>query len=160
MFEDLVRLYREDDHVRVRAAVLRAAASHAQREPAGRTPVLRFVKEAELGEPIVAIAAADALSQLGGAAAVEVALGLLGRSEPEVVQAAVECVARHGEAIHLDQLLALVSHPEWSVRCEAIQAFARRGFARAAPLILGRLETERDPFVRDAILQTLARLDG
>ena len=158
--EDLVRLYRDDETPRVRAAVLRALATEAQRRPAGHAAALAFVAEAEVDDPLVAIAAAEALWELGGERAVDVALGLLGRSEPEVVQAAAACVARHGGDRELDRLLGLVGHPAWPVRCEAIRSFARRRFVRAAPLILRRLETERDAFVRDAILDTLAHLDG
>ena len=158
VFEDLVRLYQEDECPRVRGAILRALGACAKQ--AASDDAAAFVAEAALDEPLVAIAAAEALSEIGGARAVEVALGLLDRPEPEVVQSAVACVARHGGGDALERLLELVAHPAWPVRCEVIRAFALRRFVRAAPLVLRCLETERDAFVRAAILETLAHLDG
>lgn len=160
VFEDLLWLYREDEHVRVQAAALRALAQEALRRPVRHVAALRFVQSVDLEDPVIAIAAAEALSRLGGVGAVEVALGLLHRVEPEVVQAAVDCVATHGEPAHFDRLLGLVAHPDWSVRCGVVRSFAERRVVRAVPLILRRLDTEADPMVRDVILQTLARLDG
>jgi HEAT repeat protein len=54
----------------------------------------------------------------------------------------------------------VVSHPEWSVRAEAIQVLAERGVVRAVPVILRRLETEQDEFVRDAMLRALEKLEA
>ena len=49
---------------------------------------------------------------------------------------------------------------ELSDRAEVIQALGQRACARAVPVILRRLETEQDGFVRDTILSALSRLEG
>ena len=161
MFEDLQRLA-EDDDPRVRAAAVRALGhrfGNAEDE-ARRSATTRTLEEALTDEALVALAAVEALGEIGGEEAAGPVVALLERSEPELVREAVTCIGRHGTAEELDMLVPLVSHTDWSVRAEAIQALADRGMARAVPPILRRLETEQDDFVRDAILRALKKLEG
>jgi HEAT repeat protein len=159
IFADLVRLHFDED-ARVRAAALRAMGRHAARHEACYEAALEHIAPASQDDSGEAIAAAEALCELGGSGAIAVATRLLESATPEVVLAAVTCIGRHGSPESLVDLLGLVSHPEWPVRAEAIQTLARRGFVRAVPVILRRLESEQDGYVRDTILAALARLDG
>ena len=106
------------------------------------------------------MAVAEALSILGGPDAAAVAIGLLERPEPEPVCAAVACIGRSGSTDHLRQLIPRLAHRSWAVRAEAVQAVAQRRVAAATPAILRRLELEQDPFVREAILAALRRLES
>jgi len=149
-----------DGDARVRAASLRAMADHGARHEASHAAALYHMDQAASDDTRVALAAAESLSKLGGSAAARVALGLLESAEPEVVHAAVACIGECGDEEHLVALMDLVAHTDWAVRAEVIQALSQRSCVRAVPVILRRLETEQDGFVRDTILSALARLDG
>ena len=160
-FPHLSALVRDPDPS-VRAAALRAAG---QRLGAGahedeRPQVLALFERAREDEGPVAMALAEALTRAGGEEAARLATTLLGGAEPEVVRAAVTCVGRHGDGESLERLLPLVAHEAWSVRVQAIRCLAERGVERAIPPILRRLDFEQDPFVREAILGALRRLEG
>jgi HEAT repeat protein len=156
--EDLLRLA-DDADPRVRAAGARGFALRGAR-PGHDLDVARSgVDRALADDAFVALAALEALTELGGALA-ERASAVLERPEPEIVREAVRCLGRHAEAEGLEVLVSLASHPDWSVRAEAIDVLARRGVRRAIPAILRGLERERDEFVRQAILAALERLEG
>jgi HEAT repeat protein len=161
VIEDLRRLA-EDEDPRVRAAAVRALGHRfgSSEDEARRSATALALEQALADEALVALAAVEALDEIGGDEAAACVVALLERSEPELVREAVTCIGRHGKAEALDMLVPLVSHADWSVRAEAIQALADRGVARAVPPILRRLETEQDEFVRDAILRALKRLEG
>jgi HEAT repeat protein len=126
----------------------------------GAAPAALQAFERALGDHAeVALAAVESLGGLSGAFA-ERCAAALGRAEPEVVRAAVASLCRHAAHGALESVVPLVSHPDWSVRAEAIDALARRGVRRAAPAILRLLEAEGDPFVREAILRAMARLEA
>jgi HEAT repeat protein len=161
VIEDLQRLA-EDDDPRVRAAAVRALGhrfGNAEDE-ARRSATARTLETALADEALVALAAVEALGEIGGEEGACRVVALLERPEPELVREAVTCIGRHGKVEELDTLVPLVSHADWSVRAEAIQTLADRGVARAVPPILRRLETEQDEFVRDVILRALKRLEG
>lgn len=147
-----------DDHdPRVRATAVRGIA---RRLDGGASPVARETLLSALQDHVlVALAALETLRDGGGALA-SAAAAALARPEPEVVREAVRCVGLHGEGEALDALLPLVSHADWSVRAEAIGVLAERRVLRAVPAILRLLESERDEFVRGAILKALERLEG
>jgi len=161
VIDDLRRLA-EDDDPRVRAAAVRALGHRfgSAEDETWRSSTLLTLEEALADEALVALAAVEALQEIGGDEAAGRVAALLARPEPELVREAVTCIGRHGDLEALDMLVPLVSHADWSVRAEAIQAVADRGVARALPPILRRLETEQDEFVREAILRALERLEG
>ena len=157
---DLERLA-DDEDPRVRAAAMRAigvracAADEDELEGA-----LALLGSALSDEGMVALAAVEALRQIGTPAAARAVRPLLIRNDPELVQAAVACLGAHAERPALEELVPLVAHPHWTVRAEVIGVLAERLVVQAVPAILRRLETEQDDFVRDAILRALRRLEG
>jgi HEAT repeat protein len=159
--DDLERLGRDEDP-HVRAAVMRAAGAKrlgddAPPESASRR--LALLRAGAGDQAIVAVAALEGLRSVGGEDAAEAAAPLLNRPEIELVRAAIACVGRHGDLEAQKELFALVAHPDWSVRAEAVRVLAERRVSHAVPAILRRLETEQDEFVRDAMLQALAKLE-
>lgn len=161
VLEDLPRLIGDEDP-RVRAAAVRAIGAQCARSAgdSAATEAFALIERAleDCGE--VALAAVEALAQVGGHAAARTACRLLDRAEPELVQAGVRCVGAHGDAGTAEVLLGLIAHPSWVVRADVVQTLAERHMVAAIPPILRRLETEQDDFVRDAILRALRSLEG
>jgi HEAT repeat protein len=158
--EDL-RCLALDGDPRVRAAAARSAGVRLASGRAGESagPLARLLDAALTDEATVALAAVQALSEVGGPEALRVASALQ-RDEPELVYEAVRCLAAHGDSGALDDLIPLVAHPDWTVRAEAIHALADRAVVRAVPPILRRLETEQDEFVRGEMIRALHRLEA
>jgi HEAT repeat protein len=156
---DVLRCLADDEDADVRSAAVRALGARlaASNDAAQRSLLLELVDAALDDDAIVALAAIEALREVGGAA-VEPVLRILGRPEPEVVLEGVRCVGLARDASLLEPLLPLVSHPDWTVRAESIQVLADRSVAKAVPALLRRLETEQDDFVRDGMLRALDRL--
>jgi HEAT repeat protein len=158
--DDLERLA-DDPDPRVRAAAVRSIGRRLAGcgDPALRARGLGRLQAALEDGDLAALAAVEALRELGGPAARGVG-PLLSRPEPELVKEAVACLAAHGDPGDLAALVPLVAHAHWSVRAEAIAALAERRFSAAVPSILRRLEVEQDHFVRAEILRALERLEG
>jgi HEAT repeat protein len=156
--DDLKRLACDDDW-RVRAATLRAIGN-SQSVGLSEDETFSMIDEGLADSGAVCVAAAEALSSVGGERAASVAVSLLDRTEPEVVQTAIGCVGANGALDALLELLPLVSHESWAVRAQAITVLGERSVTRALPNILRRLECEQDAFVRDAILRSLKRLEA
>ena len=155
---DFERLVRDEDW-RVRAATIRTIGrNHGISLSVEKK--LALIRTVLSDNGAVSVAAVEALSQVGGTGAAQIALGLLGGSEPELVQAAVTCIGAHGTSEDLLELLPHVSHESWAVRAEVIHVLAERRVDRALPSILRRLESEQDAFVREAILRGLKRLEA
>lgn len=161
VLDDLRQLMR-DEEMLVRAAAVRAIGRHAADARASdrRGEALMLLEQALAADGVPAMAALEALGWVGGFEAARAARSVLERGEAELVQAAIGCIGAHGDASALAELIPLVSHASWDVRAEAIRTLGERGVVRAVPPILGRLECEQDPFVRDAILQALRQLEG
>jgi HEAT repeat protein len=157
--EDLERLTADEDP-RLRAAAVRALGEQGQRVESRRERALVRIEVSLGDEAAVAIAGAEALRELGGAAAARAAVRLLDHEAPEVVQAAVSCIAANADREALVELLPLISHTDWSVRADVVAALGDRRYERAVPPILRRLETEQDSFVRETILAALRRLEA
>ncbi len=152
----------EDGDARVSGAALRALARWAVAEGSmtarERALVLLSIGLARGG--MAALAALEALTELGGSDAVALAFDVLTSPEPEVVEAAVACIGRHGGRDELARLLDCLGHPHWNVRARTVQVMQERRHVRAIPAILRRLEGERDEFVREAALAALHTLES
>jgi HEAT repeat protein len=160
VIDDLRRLA-DDENSGVRAAAVRSVAlrlSQSSTDPS-RSEMLQVIDAALADEPPVALAAIEALCEVGGIAA-ERAVVILERPEPELVRAAIRYIGLHSDSDGLDALFPLIGHPDWSVRAEAIQTVADHRLVRGAPWILRRLDVEDDVFVRDVTLSALKRLEG
>jgi len=158
--DDLRRLTDDEDPgvraAAVRSVVLRFSQTATDR---GRSEMLQVVDAALADRAPVALAAIEALCEVGGSTA-ERAVEILERPEPELVRAAIRCIGLHLDSDILEVLFPLIGHPDWSVRAEAIQTVADRRLVRGLPAILRGLELERDEFVRDVTLSALKRLEG
>jgi HEAT repeat protein len=111
------------------------------------------------GPAPVALAATEALAEMGGPIAARALLPALDREEPEVVRSAVDAIGQHAEEGLLESLLPLLGHPEWSVRAGAARVFSERGLPAALPALLGRIDAEDDPFVREVVLDAISHLE-
>jgi HEAT repeat protein len=87
--------------------------------------MLQVIDAALADGPPVALAAIEALCEVGGIAAERV-VEILERPEPELVRAAIRYIGLHSDSGGLDVLFPLIGHPDWSVRAEAIQTVADR----------------------------------
>lgn len=160
VFDDLCRLA-EDEDARVRAPAIRAIVvrSSASAQPERRAAALALLDRACSDEALVALAAIEAVTEIGGEPAGKID-ALLRREEPEVVREAVRCLGIHAASSDLEGLVPLVAHPDWSVRAEVLHVLTERQVKSSVPAILRRLETERDEFVRSETLRALERLEG
>lgn len=110
-------------------------------------------------EPLVALAALEALLEVGGESAGRLALGAISRSEPDIVRSVVACVGAHGDERSLAEILPASAHEDWAVRAEVVQVVSDRAYRKGLPALLRRLEVEDDAFVREAILRAVGRLE-
>ncbi len=110
-------------------------------------------------EPLVALAALEALMEVGGEAAGRLALDATKRPESDVVRSAVACVGAHGDEQSLAEILPAAAHEDWAVRAEVVQMISDRAYRKGLPSLLRRLEVEDDAFVREAILRAVGRLE-
>jgi HEAT repeat protein len=158
--DDLRRLTDDEDpSVRASAVgsvIVRFSQSNTDRS---RNEMQQVIDAALADEPPVALAAIEALCEVGGITA-ERAVEILERPEPELVRAAIRYIGIHSDADSLEVLFPLISHSDWSVRAEAIQTVADRRLTRGLPAILRSLDSEQDEFVRDVTLSALKRLEG
>jgi HEAT repeat protein len=160
VLDDLARLAADPD-TSVRAAAVRAVACRlaAGLDPEQSECALHALRRACDDSAQVALAAVEAIREVGGAA-LTYGRALLRRPEPDVVREAVRCVGLHGDDQSLEEVVPLVAHADWSVRAEAIQTLASRRVHRAVPAILRRLDTEQDEYVRSVTLRALQRLES
>jgi HEAT repeat protein len=160
---DLEQLLADEDAA-VRAAAARAIAGLGCWADPGcplevRREVARLLEVALADVGPVAMAAVEAFEHLGGALCLEPVRRVLAHPDAEVVQSAIRCLARQGAEEDLQALLPLLGHGHWAVRADVIGALAERRLRSALPAVLRRLEVEQDEFVRDVLLQALARLE-
>jgi HEAT repeat protein len=117
-------------------------------------------RRALVSDPMVALAALEALMEVGGEDSAALAATVIAHDEADVVRTAVTCMGAHAPAEELATILPAVAHADWSVRAEAIEVLRERAYRRGLPTLLRRLEVEDDPFVRPAILRAIERLEG
>ncbi|MEN8161448.1 MAG: HEAT repeat domain-containing protein, partial [Myxococcota bacterium] len=152
----------EDGDLSVSGAALRALARWALAEESdtARERALVLLSGGLGRGGVSSLAALEALTELGGKDAVELAFDALASPDPEVAEAAVACIGRHGQREELTRLLDCLAHPHWNVRAHTVQVMQERRQVRAIPAILRRLEAERDEFVRQAALAALHTLES
>jgi len=157
--KDLESLVHDTDW-RVRTATLRAIGAHCALTDAdaGIDEAVALARGALGDEGVVAVAAVEALRQIGGEGAARVACEVLDREESELVLAAVGCIGAHGDTAALANLLPLIPHSSWAVRAAVAQALADCEQQDAVPQFLLRLEVEPDSFVRDTMMRSLKQL--
>jgi HEAT repeat protein len=152
----------EDDEPRVVAAALRAVAAWA-RVAAGdeaRAGALRLLSVGLANGGASSLAALDALRAIGGEDAVALARSALASVDPEIAEAAVACVGAHAERSALAVLLPCLAHEAWNVRARVAQVMEERRHVAAIPALIRQLESERDEFVRGAVLAALGTLES
>ena len=105
VIDDLRRLADDEDSgvraTAVRSVVFRFSQLDTDRS---RSEMLQVIDAALSDEPPVALAAIEALCDVGGIAA-ERAVAILERPEPELVRAAIRCIGLHSDSDVLDALL-------------------------------------------------------
>ena len=148
-----------DEDPRVVAVAMRSIGRlyRGQRGDPGEAKAL--IEHALSCEAMVALAAIEALMDMGGEIAAELVTQTLKRPEADVVRSGVACFGAFADLAALAEIQPLVAHPDWSVRAEAVQVFADRRYRAGLPALLRRLEVEDDPFVREVILRTVERLE-
>jgi len=156
--EDLARQM-EDEDPRVVSVALRAVGRLYRGQGMSTSDVESLIGPALTREPLVALAALEALMEVGGTAAGHLALGALDRPEADVVRAGVACLGAHGDDAALADTLSRIGHDDWSVRAEVVQVLSDRAYRKGLPSLLRRLEVEEDAFVREAILRAVDRLE-
>ncbi len=148
-----------DEDSRVVAVAIRSVGRLYRGGEAATDEVYDVIENALASEPIVALAACEALEEVGGARAGAIARSALQCSESDVVRAAVTCLGAHGGEADLIEAISLVAHPDWSVRAEIARVLSERGCRKSLPALLRRLEVEDDAFVRQVILRAIGRLE-
>ncbi|HEB91706.1 MAG TPA: hypothetical protein ENI85_19180 [Deltaproteobacteria bacterium] len=149
-----------DEDPRVVAVAVRSMGRLGRDVDGVTEEVSQRIEEAIRADPVVALAALDALREIGGSKAGEIACVALERPEADVVRAAVGSLGIHASRTELDGLVPLIAHPDWSVRAAVAEVLAARGHRKSLPALLRRLEVEDDAFVREAMLRSIGRLEG
>lgn len=149
----------DDEDPRVGAAALRALGRLRAGEGDVDAEIEPFFRSALEREPIPALAALDALTELGSEAAAKIAMHAVERTEPDVVRAAIACAGSHGDESTLASLLPQLSHSDWSVRAAVVEVLLKRRYRKGLPALLRRLEVEDDPFVRETALRAVEQLE-
>ena len=148
-----------DEDSRVVAVAIRSLGRLYRDGEAATEEIYDLMGDALGSEPLVALAACEALEEMGGDRAGSLARSALQCAEPDVVRAAVICLGLHGDDEDLAEAISLVSHFDWSVRAEIAQVLSERGYRKCLPALLRRLEVEDDEFVRQVILRAIGRLE-
>ena len=148
-----------DEDARVVAVAIRSVGRLFRDGELATDGIYDLMENALGSEPLVALAACEALVEMGGDRAGALARSALQCAEPDVVRAAVVCLGLHGDETDLAEAISLVSHPDWSVRAEIAQVLSERGYRKCLPALLRRLEVEDDPFVRQVMLRAIGRLE-
>jgi len=148
-----------DEDTRVVAVEVRSFGRLYAGDEQAPDEVYELIGNALRADPIVALAACEALQEIGGDQVGTLAGSVVQCAEPDVVRAAVTCLGHHGAEADLIEAIWLVSHPDWSVRAEIARVLSDRGVRKSLPALLRRLEVEDDAFVRQAILHAIDRLE-
>lgn len=144
-FERLVELSRRDDDPLLRAASARALGDSG--DPRALGPLGVLVK----AEPMVAVAALEALGRIVDPGRTELYIEALSHPDAEVVKAALRALSVEAQARGLTHVGACLDHAAWDVRRLAAELLGRAGGETALGLLRGRLAVEDEPLVKDAV---------
>jgi HEAT repeat protein len=161
VISDLAHLAADED-AKVRAAALRAVGGWvaSQADDAANESALSLLSVGLHRGGVAAMASLESLARIGGAGVVPLVRGALEDKDAEIVEAALTCIGQHGTKEDLQELAGLCSHEEWTVRAHAVQVLAERRVVQSIPVLLRCMDTERDEFVRAALLAAIGRLES
>lgn len=106
-------------------------------------------------EPVVAVAALEALGAFDGVARSEHVVSALSHADPEVVKSAMRVLAGASDAGTPARLGVCLEHVEWDVRRLAAELLGTLGGDEALSLLRGRLSLERHDLVREALTRAI-----
>jgi HEAT repeat protein len=144
-----------------RAPHVRSAAVHALVQLDNPIALARLrAIVAEDTAPAVVVQAIAGLGQSGLDQDLTMLMSLSLSADHEVVKAAASALVAFPSHRATAALLGLCVHDRWDVRWAAATALGRRADATAAAPLRRVLEVERDPLVREVVVDALARIDG
>jgi HEAT repeat protein len=119
-------------------------------------PVLKpLIREAQ---PLVAVAAVEALARLTLQDRVGALLDGLAHSSPEVVKTTLRELSRTDDPRATSHIQACLDHAEWDVRRLAADLLSRLGGEANVQLLRTKLPQEGDPLVKEAIQRALEQM--
>ncbi len=144
-----------------RAPHVRAAAVHSLVHLDNPIALARLrAIVAEDPAPAVVVQAIAGLGQSGLDQDLTMLMSLSLSADHEVVKAAASALVAFASHRATAALLGLCVHDRWDVRWAAATALGRRGDGTAAAPLRRVLEHEKDPLVREVVVDALARIDG
>ncbi len=149
-FDRLVELSRRRDDPSLAAVAARALGDGG--EPRALAPLGALIKR----EPIVAVAALEALAHIVDPARTELYVEALSHPDVEVVKVALSALSIEPQARSVAHLGACLDHAVWDVRRLAAELLGRVGGEAALGLLRGRLAVEDEPLVKDAVARAIA----
>ncbi len=106
----------------------------------------------------VAVAAVEAIAQVPGVRRVDALRPGLEHPSAEVVKATLRAIAGEREPRVLVQVGRFLEHEAWDVRRQAADVLGRLGGEAEIQALRAKLDTEREPLVRDALERALEEL--
>jgi HEAT repeat protein len=106
----------------------------------------------------VAVAAVEAIAQVPGVRRLDALLPGLEHPSAEVVKATLRAIAGEREPRVLIHVGRFLDHEAWDIRRQAADVLGRLGGEAEIQLLRAKLDTEREPLVRDALERALEEL--
>ena len=106
----------------------------------------------------VAVAAVEAIALVPGVRRLDALLPGLEHPSAEVVKATLRAIAGEREPRVLIHVGRFLDHEAWDIRRQAADVLGRLGGEAEIQLLRAKLDTEREPLVRDALERALEEL--
>ncbi|MBE7483457.1 MAG: HEAT repeat domain-containing protein [Polyangiaceae bacterium] len=106
-------------------------------------------------EPVVAVAALEALGAFAGVERDEHVVSALSHADSEVVKSAMRVLASASDPRAASRLGVCLEHTEWDVRRLAAELLGTLGCDEALALLRGRLSLERQDLVREELTRAI-----
>lgn len=110
------------------------------------------------GDPRLAVAAVEAIAHLPLVRRLDVLLPVLEHPSPEVVKATLRAIGGDRDPRVLVHVGRLLEHESWDVRRQAADVLGKLGGESDVHLLRAKLESEREPLVREALQRALEEL--